>query len=86
MNDAAFLDYVADRLIGLQGVLAVALGGSRAQGTHGPDSDWDLAIYYRNRFEPDSLRALGWSGEVSEIGGWGGVLFWSRGATLRESR
>ncbi|HET8794948.1 MAG TPA: nucleotidyltransferase domain-containing protein [Arthrobacter sp.] len=75
MNDADFLAYVGDRLMDLPVVQAVALGGSRAQGTHDPDSDWDLAIYYRGRFEPDSLRALGWSGEVSEIGDWGGGVF-----------
>ncbi|WP_285513238.1 nucleotidyltransferase domain-containing protein [Streptomyces sp. NBRC 14336] len=70
-----FLDSVADRLAGLPGVRAVALGGSRAQGTARPDSDWDLAVYYRGDFDPDDLRALGWEGEVSEIGGWGGGVF-----------
>nr|WP_239081025.1 nucleotidyltransferase domain-containing protein [Streptomyces coelicoflavus] len=56
-------------------VRAVTLGGSRAQGTHGPDSDWDLAVYYRGAFDPDDLRAVGWEGEVSEIGAWGGGVF-----------
>jgi predicted nucleotidyltransferase len=75
-DDETFLDGVADRLAALPGVHAVALGGSRAQGTHGPDSDWDLAVYYRGpRFDPADLRALGWPGEVSEIGGWGGGVF-----------
>jgi predicted nucleotidyltransferase len=70
-----FLDLITDRLASLPTVEAVALGGSRAAGTHRPDSDWDFAIYYRGRFEPDSLRALGWPGEVSEVGGWGGGVF-----------
>ena len=74
MNDEQFLAYVADRLAGLPGVRAVTLGGSRAQGTHGPESDWDLAVYYRGQFNPDDLRALGWPGQVSEIGEWGGVF------------
>ncbi|MFC4499157.1 MULTISPECIES: nucleotidyltransferase domain-containing protein [Streptomyces] len=74
-GDTAFLDAVADRLAVLPGVRAVALGGSRAQGTHRPDSDWDLAVYYRGTFDPDDLRAVGWEGEVSEIGGWGGGVF-----------
>jgi hypothetical protein len=56
-------------------VLAVSLGGSRATGTHGPASDWDFALYYRERFNPDDLRALGWQGTVSEVGGWGGGVF-----------
>ncbi|SDH74167.1 Nucleotidyltransferase domain-containing protein [Sinosporangium album] len=70
-----FLDLVADRLAGLPAVRAVSLGGSRAEGTHTPDSDWDLAIYYRGGFDPADLRAVGWHGEVSEIGGWGGGVF-----------
>ncbi|WP_133910195.1 nucleotidyltransferase family protein [Streptomyces sp. NBC_00582] len=75
LSDAAFLDATADRLAALPGVRAVALGGSRAQGTHRPGSDWDLAVHYRGPFDPDDLRAVGWEGEVSEIGGWGGGVF-----------
>ncbi|MFC5214743.1 nucleotidyltransferase domain-containing protein [Streptomyces coerulescens] len=74
-DDAAFLATTADRLAALPTVRAVALGGSRAQGTHRPDSDWDLAVYYRGPFDPSDLRALGWEGEVSEVGGWGGGVF-----------
>lgn len=75
MDDARFLDAVADRLASLPAVEAVSLGGSRAQGTERPDSDWDLAVYYRGAFRPQALRDLGWPGEVSEIGGWGGGVF-----------
>ncbi|MBO2449535.1 nucleotidyltransferase domain-containing protein [Actinomadura barringtoniae] len=75
MTDDLFLDPVADRLADLPGVRAVSLGGSRAQGTNEPGSDWDLAIYYRDAFDPADLRAAGWEGEVSEIGGWGGGVF-----------
>lgn len=75
MNDDQFLDQLADRLASLPTVQAVALGGSRAQGTARPDSDWDLAIYYRGNFDPQDLRDLGWPGTVSEIGGWGGGVF-----------
>lgn len=75
MSDDRFLELVADRLAALPAVRAVTLGGSRAQGTHRPDSDWDLAIYYRGKFDPQSLRDIGWPGEVSEIGGWGGGVF-----------
>jgi predicted nucleotidyltransferase len=76
MDDETFLGEVADRLAELPAVHAVTLGGSRAQGTHGPDSDWDLAVYYRGPdFDPSHLRAVGWEGEVSEIGGWGGGVF-----------
>ncbi|MET7464753.1 nucleotidyltransferase domain-containing protein [Nonomuraea sp. NPDC005501] len=75
MTDDTFLDHVADRLADLPAVRAVSLGGSRAEGTHTPDSDWDLAVYYRGGFDPAGLRAVGWDGEVSEIGGWGGGVF-----------
>ena len=54
---------------------AVTLGGSRAQGTHRPDSDWDFAIYYRGHFDPQTLRDIGWPGEVSEVGGWSKGVF-----------
>ncbi|MFI1254138.1 nucleotidyltransferase domain-containing protein [Streptomyces netropsis] len=74
-DDESFLAHVTKRLAALPGVHAVALGGSRATGTHGPDSDWDFAVYYRGAFDPDDVRALGWPGEVSEIGGWGGGVF-----------
>ncbi|WP_327314324.1 nucleotidyltransferase domain-containing protein [Streptomyces sp. NBC_01235] len=74
-TDQAFLGDVTARLAGLPTVRAVALGGSRAQGTHRPDSDWDLAVYYRGAFDPADLRDLGWEGEVSEVGGWGGGVF-----------
>lgn len=87
MHDERFLDHAADSLASLPGVQAVALGGSRAQGTHRPDSDWDFAVYYRGRFDPQDLRDLagrspGWEGQVSELGGWGGGVF-NGGAWLR---
>lgn len=75
MDDEAFLAHVSDCLAGLPGVAAVNLGGSRAQGTHRPDSDWDFAIYYRAGFDPQTLRDVGWPGEVFEIGGWSDGVF-----------
>jgi len=82
VEDAAFLDSVADRLAVLPGVEAVNLGGSRAQGIHRPDSDWDFAIYYRDHFDPQGLRDVGWPGEVFEIGGWSDGVF-NGGAWLK---
>jgi predicted nucleotidyltransferase len=82
VGDEEFVDYIASRLAGLRGVAAVSLGGSRASGASRPDSDWDFAVYYRGRFDPDDLGALGWPGEVSAIGGWGGGVF-NGGAWLR---
>ena len=45
---------------------------SRALGTDTETSDWDFALYYRSNFDPDGLRALGFSGEVFDVGAWGG--------------
>lgn len=73
-SDLEFIDRVADALHALPGVEGVALGGSRAQGTNRPGSDWDLAVYYRHGFSPDSLRALGWSGQLTDLGGWGRIF------------
>lgn len=81
-EQAAFLAGVTSTLAALPGVRAVTLGGSRAQGTHRPDSDWDFAIYYRGGFDPDHLRQVGWPGAVSDLGGWGGGVF-NGGAWLR---
>jgi len=75
VDDDAFPVYVGDRLGELPRVVAVTLGGSRAEGTHRPDSDWDFSVYYRGRFDPQALRDIGWSGEIFEVGGWGGGVF-----------
>jgi hypothetical protein len=69
-------------LAALPGVEAIALGGSRAQGTARPDSDWDLGVYYRDGFDPADVRALGHEGTVVDIGAWGGGVF-NGGAWLR---
>jgi predicted nucleotidyltransferase len=74
-DDKAFLAYVSERLASVPRVDAVALGGSRASGTDRADSDWDFAVYYRGAFSPQDVRGLGWPGEVSEVGGWGGGVF-----------
>lgn len=63
-------DTVAGYLARIPGVLAVTLGGSRAQGTHHPDSDWDFALYYRGNLDTDAIRGMGWEGEVTEPGAW----------------
>lgn len=68
---------LATELGGVPGVVAVVLGGSRAAGTHRPDSDWDLGIYYRGSqrgVDPSDVRALGHEGYVSEVGEWGPVV------------
>jgi predicted nucleotidyltransferase len=65
---------LAAELAGLPGAAAVVLGGSRATGTHRPDSDWDLGLYYRGAFDAGALRRLGHEGHVSELGEWGPIM------------
>ena len=65
---------LTDELTGLGAAVAVVLGGSRASGTHRPDSDWDLGVYYRGAFDPEELRRLGHRGYVSELGEWGPIM------------
>jgi hypothetical protein len=62
---------ISDVLAGMPGVVAVALGGSRATGTAGPRSDWDLGVYYRGALD---TRALAPYGEVHPPGSWGRVM------------
>ncbi|MFJ8310316.1 MULTISPECIES: nucleotidyltransferase domain-containing protein [unclassified Streptomyces] len=67
---------LAERLAEVPGVRAVALGGSRARGTHRPDSDWDLGLYYRGDLDVPALSRLasevcGTPVEVAGPGGWG---------------
>nr|WP_152883960.1 nucleotidyltransferase domain-containing protein [Streptomyces adustus] len=67
---------IAERLAEVGGVVGVCLGGSRARGTHSPDSDYDLGLYYRPPLDTAALRLLaaeltGGPVEVTEPGGWG---------------
>jgi hypothetical protein len=65
---------LAPRLAEIPGVLAVTLGGSRATGTHRPDSDWDFGLYYRGTIDADDVRALGFEGQVFAPGEWGRLV------------
>jgi hypothetical protein len=71
-DDRSFAEWIAERAATIPGVVAVTLGGSRAQGAHRPDSDWDFGLYYRGQLDPDDVRALGWAGTVFAPGAWGG--------------
>lgn len=46
---------VVDRLRAIEGIVAIALGGSRARGTHTPKSYVDLGLYYQPGKPPDLL-------------------------------
>jgi hypothetical protein len=74
--DDGFLARLGRELVSVGGVVAVALGGSRARGTHRPDSDIDLGLYYRGELDLTALRALAAEtadgpADVTPPGGWG---------------
>ncbi|WP_258132338.1 nucleotidyltransferase domain-containing protein [Microbacterium sp. MYb62] len=76
MLDEDRLRSMADELNRVPGVRAVALGGSRARGTHRPDSDIDLGLYVDTDVDRSGIARVagGWTGEpveVAERGGWG---------------
>jgi predicted nucleotidyltransferase len=52
-----FIHHVVDRLQSIEGIAAIALGGSRARGNHTQKSDVDLGIYYQPE-NPLDLMAL----------------------------
>ena len=68
------MEHLADRLAAVPGVVAVTLGGSRATGAAGPDSDWDFGLYYRDGIDPQDIVALGWPGRVFAPGEWGRIV------------
>jgi hypothetical protein len=70
------LTVLAERLAAIDGVVGVVLGGSRARGTHRPDSDYDLGLYYDGGLDVASLQDLAdrvcdEPAEISAPGGWG---------------
>lgn len=71
---------ITKRLSEVQGVTAIALGGSRARGTHNEKSDIDIGIYYNSEASLDitALRKISKdmddihrSGLITDIGEWG---------------
>ena len=68
------MEYLAERLAAIPGVVAVTLGGSRATGTAVEGSDWDFGLYYRGGLDPADIIALGWPGRVFAPGEWGTIV------------
>ncbi|MEN3273990.1 MAG: hypothetical protein V7636_2751, partial [Actinomycetota bacterium] len=68
------VERIAEQLRAIPNVVAVVLGGSRAAGTHRPDSDWDFGIYYEGELDVSHVRALGYDGYVAEVGEWSPLM------------
>jgi hypothetical protein len=65
------IESLVDALARERGVVAVALGGSRAMGCADANSDWDLAVYYRGDVGTEALARYG---EVYPPGSWGRIM------------
>jgi hypothetical protein len=72
--DTRSVEYLAERLAAVPGVVAVTLGGSRAVGAAVAGSDWDFGLYYRGGLDPADISALGWPGRVFAPGEWGSIV------------
>ncbi|MFI5889314.1 nucleotidyltransferase domain-containing protein [Actinoplanes sp. NPDC051513] len=75
LTEARLLE-VAERVAEVPGVAGIVLGGSRARGSHAPDSDTDVGLYYRSPLDVDLLDRLaksiaGPAAMVTAPGGWG---------------
>jgi hypothetical protein len=62
---------LVDELARSRGVVAVAIGGSRAVGTADANSDWDIGVYYQGDLDLEPIRAYG---EVHPPGAWGRIM------------
>ncbi|SEM81445.1 nucleotidyltransferase domain-containing protein [Lihuaxuella thermophila] len=74
------IEDVTRKLEGVPGIVGVVLGGSRARGTHRPDSDIDIGIYYDESagFDVRNLNEIATELDdehrtnlITPLGGWG---------------
>ncbi len=80
------MEDLAGRLAAVPGVVAVTLGGSRAEGAAVEGSDWDFGLYYRGDLDPADISALGWPGRVFAPGEWGGIVNGGAWLTVRGAK
>jgi hypothetical protein len=80
MEIQTLIDQIVDQVKTVKGVSAIALGGSRARGTHTPQSDIDLCLYYdpKNSLDLNALNRIASGlddrhapGLLTPLGGWG---------------
>jgi predicted nucleotidyltransferase len=61
-----FINRVVDRLKSIPGIAAIALGGSRARGTHTQKSDIDLGLYYQPQHPLDVIALNHLASEIDD--------------------
>lgn len=79
MDDSTFLLPIIEKIKTVSEISAIVLGGSRATGTHRPDSDYDIGLYYHSDSPIESLKIKNIAETlndtpdpvVTDIGGWG---------------
>ena len=80
MEATTLVNHIVHRLRGVDGLIGIVLGGSRARGTHTPTSDIDLGLFYDPAIPPDlaSLRQVASELDdehrldvITPLGGWG---------------
>ena len=94
MDLNAFLQFIVDPLIEVDGLQAIVLGGSWASNTQRPDSDIDLGLYYSEDTPLDIKHVRKIANDlndfadpvVTELGGWGNWVNGGAWLTIKEQR
>ncbi|MBW4562873.1 MAG: nucleotidyltransferase domain-containing protein [Mojavia pulchra JT2-VF2] len=63
-----FINHIVSSLQSIEGITAIALGGSRARGNHTQKSDVDLGIYYNKENPPDLIALNRLASELDDQG------------------
>lgn len=79
MEHELLLQHIVDRLKSVHGLRAIVLGGSYASGSHRPDSDIDIGLYYDENqpLDIEHIRSIASllndapNPTVTDLGGWG---------------
>lgn len=92
---ASFLERLSPALAAVPGVVAVALGGSRATGAAHASSDYDIGLYFSERAGLDVERLLEVvkglvddpaGAKVTEVGGWGPWIIGGGWLTIADNK
>ena len=94
MQSSSLIENIVTRLKAVRGVQTLVLGGSYASGTQHPDSDIDIAIYYRKEQPLDTghIRTIATQLNdtsdpvVTDIGDWGRWVNGGSWLTIRGQR